>query len=227
MIGLILFLVLAVFPARGQEAEGEDWVLPNRQAVRDQIRYGQALAPDLRTKMEVINRITDMARSGGVSAEDAGTLRVLRYLAGEGTLLRRANGGPSGGGFPEARRASCAALGYIGGKASREILLDVLAAETESLVLSQAVASLGKITDEPDDEVIRVFTLLLERKVLAGVGADSLTDALLGAIGKLADSQSGIHDERLFRTLIRVLDAPLGPSLRRKTMLLLEKLKGF
>jgi hypothetical protein len=202
-------------------------VRPDREALRDNLRYTQALTPDLQTKMEVLGRMMDLARSGGVSAGDEGDMRVLRYLAGEGTLIRMPYRSFSEASFPDARRAACEVLGYIGGKLSREILFDVLGAETEPMVLSQAVVSLGKITGEPDTEVIRVFTLLLEGKVLAGGGDDRLAAALLGAIDKLADSKSGIHDEGLFRALIRVPDAPLAPTLRRRARLLIEKMKGF
>jgi HEAT repeat protein len=232
VLAYIAFLVLSVFPAWTQDAEKsadqehEEWVLPNRDSVRRELHYAQALAPDLQTKMDLINRIMDSARSGGVSPEDAGAMRVLRYLAGEGTLRLTADRS-SPANFPEARRASCEALGYIGGESSREILLSVLKVENESMVLSEAVVALGKITAEPDEEIIQVFLFLLEKKVLAAGGDNNLAAALLNTIDKLADSKNGVRSEELFRSLMRIPDSPLMQTVRRKAMLLIEKMKGF
>jgi hypothetical protein len=224
---LMFCLALAVFSAQAQETETGDWVRPNREAVREELRYARALTPDVQTKMDVLSRIINQAKSGGVSPEDKTTMMVLRYLAGEGTLAIKSNGSFSALDFPDARRAACEALGYIGGKSAREILLDVLKAETEPSVLSQAVFSLGTMNAEPDGELIRIFTALLERRVLAPGGDNNLAAALLNVIDKLADSKTGIRDEQLFIALIRMLDAPLTRDVRNKTMLLIEKMKGF
>jgi hypothetical protein len=184
--------------------------------------------PDMRTKLAVIAEIRDEARAGGVSPEDKSVLGVLRYLALEGThTLNRGNPSLTPQGFPEARRDSCETLGYIGGEVSREILLAVLRAEGEPMVLSQAAAALGRITAEPDDEITLVFTSLLETKVLAPGGDNSLAAALLQTLEKFAASKTGIRDVRLFRTLMRIPDAPLAPSVRRRARSLIEKMKGF
>ncbi|MDR1316051.1 MAG: HEAT repeat domain-containing protein [Spirochaetales bacterium] len=228
---VLAVLVLPAFPAWGQDteqsAEDEGWVRPDREALRQELRLGQALAPDLHMKMDILGQIMNKARAGGISPEDKNIMQVLRYLAGEGTLTRMPSRSLSEADFPEARRASCEVLGYIGGKSSREILLAVLKAENTSFVLSQAVISLGKITDEADAELTRAFTSLLERKILSGGGDEPLAAALLSAVDKLAGSKSGIQDEDLFRALMRMLDLPLTRNLRQKTMLLIEKITGF
>jgi hypothetical protein len=221
----IIFLALCALSAWGQEEEG--WVRPGSEAAREELGYAQALAPDLAIKLGVINRIGNKARAGGVSPEDKSAMQILRYLAGEGTLILKPYQSFAAVSFPEARRASCEVLGYIGGEPSREILLGVLRAESEPMVLSEAVFSLGKITTEPDAEIIQAFTALLEKKVLVSGGDNNLALALLGSIDKLADSKDGIHDENLFRTLLRMLDTSLMQNVRQRAMLLIEKLKGF
>ena len=205
----------------------EDWVRPGREVLREEIRYAQALAPDIQTKLSVIAEIRERARAGGVSAEDKNVLRVLRYLAGEGTLTMKRNQILPAANFPEARRSSCETLGYIGGEASREILLSVLKTDTEPMVLSEAAVALGKITPTPDEEIISVFMNLLKTKVLAPGADNNLAMALLGTLDKFAGSRAGLRDENLFRCLMRILDAPLMPVVRQKARALIEKMKGF
>jgi hypothetical protein len=226
-----IFIACTGFSLAAQEAGSgamdEDWVRPGREVLRDEIRYARAFAPDMQTKLALIAEIRDKARQGGVSPEDKSALRVLRYLAGEGTLTLKRGTASASQGFPEARRASCEALGYIGGPSAREILFAVLEAEGEPMVLSEAVFALGRITEEADDELTAVFTALLEAKILIPRGDNNLAMALLHTLEKFADSKAGIHDEGLFRVLMRMLDEPLAPQVRRKARILIEKMKGF
>jgi HEAT repeat protein len=219
----------AAFSLAAQEADSgdmdKDWVRPNREALREEIFYARAFAPDMQTKLTVIAEIREKAQKGGVSPEDKSALRILRYLAGEGTLRRSQAPAPQG--FPEARRASCETLGYIGGPSAREILLAVLKTEGEPMVLSEAVFALGRITEEADEELAAVFTSLLETKVLVSGGDNNLAAALLHTLEKFADSKAGIRNEGLFRVLLRMLDEPLAPQVRRKARVLIEKMKGF
>lgn len=206
---------------------GEDWVRPDREVLRGEILSARASAPDMRTKLAVVAEIRDKARSGGVSPEDKSVLGVLRYLAGEGTLSFERGPASAPQGFPEVRRDSCETLGYIGGEAAREILLAVLRAEGEPMVLSQAVAALGRITGQPDEEIIAAFTLLLETRVLVPGADNNLAMALIETLQKFAASKEGVHDVNLFRALMRIPDAPLAPSVRRRARILIEKMKGF
>jgi hypothetical protein len=231
MLKFSVFLIIGMSPLfllhpQEQEAD-EDWLTPGRAAVRRELRYAQALAPDVRTKLTVIAEISDRAKAGGIAAEDKNTLGILRYLAEEGTRSMKQNQSFAAKSFPEARRASCEALGYIGGEGAREILIGVLQTDPEPMVLSEAAFALGKITTEPDEELLGVFRNLLETKVLVSGGDNNLAAALLAAIGKLADSEAGVRDEGLFRALMRVLDAPLTPAVRQKARQLIEKMKGF
>jgi HEAT repeat protein len=232
MLKVSVFLVILgmapVFFLHPQEQEtDEDWLRPGRAAVQRELRYAQALAPDMRTKLTVIAEIRDRAMAGGIAAEDKNALGILRYLTEEGTRSRNQNQSFAAKSFPEARRASCEALGYIGGGTSREILISVLELDPEPMVLSEAVFALGKITTEPDEKILGAFRNLLETKVLVSGGDNNLAMALLSAIGKLADSETGVRDEELFRALMRILDTPLSPAVRQKARQLIEKMKGF
>jgi hypothetical protein len=227
---LAIFFVLcagAVFSPHAQTGPEEDWVTPGRAAVQRELGYARALAPDIQTKLAVISEIREKARSGGVPADDQNTLRLLRYLAEEGTRNLAQNQRFAAKSFPEARRASCEVLGFVGGQTSREILLDVLKADPEPMVLSEAVFALGKITAEPDEEIILALRVLLKTKILVPGGDNNLAMALLGTIEKLVDSKTGLRDERLFGGLLLMLEAPLSQSVRQKTRRLIGKMTGF
>ncbi|MCL1818618.1 MAG: HEAT repeat domain-containing protein, partial [Spirochaetaceae bacterium] len=191
-----LWLSAGIAAAQPADTE-EDWVLPQRELLRREIRYARALVPELHSKLGVIAELGDRARAGGLSPEDADALRILRYLAGEGTITLKRGPVAAARGFPEARRASCEVLGLVGGDAAREILLEVLKTEPQPMVLAEAAFALGKITPEPRDDITALFRYLLETKVLVPGADNNLAMALLTTLDKFADSRAGIRDEDL------------------------------
>jgi hypothetical protein len=218
-----------VFSQTGEDAlpgNGADWVVPGGMSLSDQLLLAQALVPDIHAKLRVIEELKIRARAGGVSPADRNAVRILQYLAEEGILTPPGGRRIASRNFPEARRASCEVLGYIGGKEAKDILISVLKTDNEPMVLSEAVFALGKIETAPDKELVDILASLIEKKILISWD-NNFAYALLAAVEKLTDTPAGIHDETLFRGLIRMLDAPLAPQVKIKTRRLIEKMKGF
>lgn len=224
----IILIHITVFSLYAQEAaSGEDWFVPGTLPVQDQLLYAQAALPELQSKLSVLDTLYGRARSGGISPADRNILFILRHIALESTKARSTAGKtPANRDFPEARRASCEVLGYIGGERSVQILLDVLRFDDEPMVLSDALSALAKTAFFIDSDIIEVLTRILEKKILVSHDAH-LTYAFIFALDRLCAAPPGIRDERIFLGLLKFLDGPFPLIIKNRAKLIVEKLKNF
>jgi hypothetical protein len=82
---------------------------------------------------------------------------VLGYLAGEGVIYRTSQSDTLQSGHPEIRVEACRLLGEIGSEGARAVLLQVMAADEDSVIRIAAVDSLAVVGFDPDGELARAI----------------------------------------------------------------------
>jgi len=112
---------------------------------------------------------------------------ATRSLAGEGVTKKSRTNGRLMNNYPDIRKKACELLGQIGTEEAKDTLVQIIADDTEPMVVAAAVHSLGDIGIKEGDEVVNAIEFA-QRRYAALNPSSSLALEILFAYEKLADT---------------------------------------
>jgi HEAT repeat protein len=219
--------VLAQNQAEGEQpAEQTIEELYLSQDIELQIIRGQALSNDREMKLLALQTIRQMVQEGSLSEDNPGLFTVLESLATEGTARQVRSGGAVINNYPDIRRQATQLLGEVGGDRAKEVLIDVLQDDPETMVLSEAVYALGVIGENDDNRAIRHITRVLSVQNASETPDNNLAYASLLAIEKIAQSQGGLSDPEAINAILGVAGGSYIQAVRLKAVDVLSNLRS-
>ncbi len=172
-------MVFAQAAKKGSETSVEDLYLSN---VQDVIITELAVSPEYDNKLVALQYLEESVADGTITNEQ----RVaLESLAGEGITTKQRTNGRLVNNFPDVRRHACELLGKVPSKESKDTLLLITREDSEPMVVSAAVKSLGEIGMNDNDEVVQTIEFIQHRYAALNP-TSSLANDILGAYEKLA-----------------------------------------
>ncbi|MBQ3800958.1 MAG: HEAT repeat domain-containing protein [Treponema sp.] len=176
----LLLLAGAVFAQnRGSETSVEELYLSN---VQDVIITELANSQDYDNKLVALQYLEESVKDGTVTEEQRA---AMQSLAGEGVTTKARTNGRLVNNFPDIRAKACDLLGKVPSKESKDTLLTITTEDTEPMVVSAAVRSLGEIGMNDNDEVLAAIEFI-QHKYAALNPTSSLAFDILSAYEKLA-----------------------------------------
>ena len=176
----LLLLAGAVFAQnRGSETSVEELYLSN---VQDVIITELAHSQDYDNKLVALQYLEESVKDGTVTEEQRA---AMQSLAGEGVTTKARTNGRLVNNFPDIRAKACDLLGKVPSKESKDTLLTITTEDTEPMVVSAAVRSLGEIGMNDNDEVLAAIEFI-QHKYAALNPTSSLAFDILSAYEKLA-----------------------------------------
>ena len=124
--------------------------------VEDVIISELSMSEDYDSKMVALQYLESSIEDGRASPE---MQHALDSLSGEGTNTVARTKGRLSNNYPDIRAKACELLGRMPTTESTNTLINVVKADTEPMVLSAAVRSLGEIGLNPRNEVIETIAL--------------------------------------------------------------------
>jgi HEAT repeat protein len=167
-----------------------------------------------------------MVEEGSLSEDNPGLFTVLEALATEGTARQVRSGGAVINNYPDIRRQAAQLLGEVGSPRAREVLIDVLQEDPETMVLSEAVYALGVIGDNEDNRTIRHITRVLSVQNASEAPDNNLAYASLLAIEKIAQADGTISDPEAINAILGVAGGNYIQAVRLKAVDVLSNLRS-
>jgi hypothetical protein len=152
--------------------------------------------------------------------------KSLEYLALESSnvVIRSGGVGRVTNNFPDIRARACEYLGDFPTVETKDALVRVVLAETEPMVLSSAIRSLGKVGMNDGDEVTQDIAFIVRRfDVLAP--DNSLAYSALVALRAIAEKNKGIKDPSAIQAIIRIASGNYIMPVRTEATKLLDDLR--
>ncbi len=176
----LLLLAGAVFAQnRSSETSVEELYLSN---VQDVIITELAHSQDYDNKLVALQYLEESVKDGTVTEEQRA---AMQSLAGEGVTTKARTNGRLVNNFPDIRAKACDLLGKVPSKESKDTLITITTEDTEPMVVSAAVRSLGEIGMNDNDEVLAAIEFI-QHKYAALNPTSSLAYDILSAYEKLA-----------------------------------------
>ncbi|MDR1127087.1 MAG: HEAT repeat domain-containing protein [Treponema sp.] len=151
VVFLSLFPLFALFPQDSSGMVGvESSYSPdyaNIVLIREQSRM-----PDRNVKMAALSLIEEMLE--GDNGKDEEIFSALEFLSLEGVVNKERLNGVIVNSYPSVRLRAAKSLGSFGGNEAHRVLMQMLRAETETIVLTETVRALAKIGIAPEDEAV-------------------------------------------------------------------------
>jgi hypothetical protein len=134
---------------------------------------------------------------------------VLGYLAGEGVIYRSSANVAAGSGDPQIRLEACRLLGELGSEGARAVLLQVMAADEDSVIKVAAVDSLAAIGFDPDGELARAILYKVGQ-----TGEERFHLACARALYRIImSSESAVHPDN-YRALAELANSDASARVR-------------
>ena len=196
---------LSQTPQQDRPSTIEDVFL--RQQIEMQILASQARSNEYESKLLALQTIRRLHESGSFHASPE-TFGIVQSLATEGTSHQIRQSGRVINNYPVVRKEAAALLGDIGGREAQEVLLKVVRDDPETMVLAEAIYSLGKIGPGENADAVAehiVFTLLRENARLSP--DNNLALATLFSLQRLFEAGMQFRDSvRLRETIELIID---------------------
>ncbi len=150
--------------------------------------------------------------------------RALDSLAGEGITSQSRTKGRLMNNYPEIRAKACDLLGKVATEESKQSLSKIALADTEPMVISAAVRSLGTIGLNDNDDVVNTIAWANKKNAVLNP-TSSLAFEVLVAYEKLADS---VQDKSAMIQSVGQIatNYSYATSVRTKALELLKKLQS-
>jgi hypothetical protein len=173
-----------------------------QESVETMVIREQSRSDSRDMKFVALEYISD-AIEGGRAGEEI--QKALEYMALEGVVNKTREGGVGRviNNFPDVRTKTAQYLGQVGGERAKDTLVRVLLAETEPMVLTEAIKSLAKIGLNENDEVVTTISWVATRFDVLGPD-NTLALSALEAYEQIADKNGGIKDPFTVRTIVRI-----------------------
>jgi HEAT repeat protein len=128
--------------------------------------------------------------------------------------------------FPDVRAKAVVYLGEIGTPEAKNALLKVMLADSEPMVLTEAVKSLAKIGLNDNEETANTISWVVTRfDVLSPDNLLALS--ALDAFETLAKKNGGLMDPSALRTIMRIADGRYIPPVKDRARQLIFDLRQY
>lgn len=186
----------------GKELSVEESYL--QESVEQIIIREQARADSRDMKLVALEYIGDAIANGRTNPE---IQKSLEYLALEGTVYQAREGGVGRliNNYPDVRAKAAQYLGELGTKEAKDVLVKMVLSDTEPMVLTEAIKSLGKIGVNDNDEVTTAISWVVTRFDILSPD-NILALSALETYEKIAEKNGGIKDPSAIRTIIRIAE---------------------
>ncbi|MDR1901391.1 MAG: HEAT repeat domain-containing protein [Treponema sp.] len=182
----------------------------SREASRDQ-------------KMIALEYIGDAINRGNKS-EDVRS--ALEFLAMEGVTSKARENGRLVNNYPDVRTRAATYLGDLGTPEAKNTLIKMVLADTEPMVITEAVKSLAKIGTNDNEETVSAIAWVVTRFDV--LNPDNLLAlSALDAYDKIAQKNGGIKDPSAIRTIIRIADGPYIRPVQERARQVLADLRRY
>jgi len=152
--------------------------------------------------------------------------KTLEYLALEVSAVAVREGGYGRvlNDYPDVRAKACELLAEFPSVETKDALLRVVLADQESMVVSAAIRSLGKVGINDGDEVTTAIAYVLNKYDVL-LPDNSLAFEALVALELLNDKVGGLKDPAAVRTIMRIADGNYISPVKARARALLDKLR--
>ncbi|MDR1287105.1 MAG: HEAT repeat domain-containing protein [Treponema sp.] len=174
-------------------------------------------------KMVALNYIGEAIGRGNRGEE---IRQALEYLSMEGVMNKARENNRIVNNFPDVRRQAAKYLGELGSPEAKNTLVRIIAADTEPMVLQEAVKSLAKIGINDNDETLNAIAWTFTRFDVTNPD-NLLALSTVDAILTLAEKSGGIKDPNAIRTLIKISDGPYIKPVQEKARYAINELRKY
>jgi hypothetical protein len=173
-------------------------------------------------KMIALEYIGDAISRGNTGEE---VRSALEYLSLEGTVNKARENGRLVNNYPDVRTKAATYLGELGTPEAKDALIKIVMADTEPMVLTEAIKSLGKIGVNDNEETANAIAWIVSRFDV--LNPDNLLAlSAIEAFEKIAAKNGGIKDPSVIRVLMRIADGRYIPPVRDRAKQTLADLTG-
>ena len=233
VVAVALIFVASLLGAQQSEEQQEEQEprtieeLYLSQDIELQIIRSQAISPDREMKLLALQSIRSMVEDGSLTDDNPGLFVVLESLALEGTGRTVRSEGRIVNNYPEVRRQAANVLGEVGGERAREVLVQILREDPETMVLSEAVYALGAGDIENDDRSLAYIVDVLDSQSTAQIPDNNLAYAALLTIDKIAEKRGGVSDPEILDAVLNVATGSYIRTVRLKALDTIDQLRGI
>jgi hypothetical protein len=173
-----------------------------QESIENMIIREQSQADGRDTKLVALEYIAEAINHGNTSND---VRNALEYLSMEGLTNQARENGRLINNFPDVRARAALYLGEIGTPEAKNTLLKIMLAESEPMVLTEAVKSLAKIGLNENEETTNTISWVVTRFDV--LNPDNLLAlSALEAYETLAKKNGGLKDPSVVRTILRIAD---------------------
>ncbi len=226
---ILAILFLAILPigflfaqADNAELSVEESYL--QESMETMVIREQSRANSRDMKLVALDFIKDAIDSGRANEE---TTRTLEFLALEGTFNRSRDGGLGRiiNNFPDIRAKAVAYLGEVGTAEAKTAVVRVLMADNEPMVLTEAVKALAVLPAEDNGEAVAAISWIVTRFDVLNPD-NALALAALDTFEKMAQSNDGLRDPVVIRTVMRIAEGNYIRPVQLRALNVLKSLRG-
>jgi len=165
-------------------------------------------------KMLALEYISSALERGSTNDEIRTT---LEYLSLEGTQNKVREKGRLINDYPEIRQQAAKLLGTLGTPEAKRALIKICNnTEIETMVLQEAVRSLGVIGTNENNDAVNAIVWITTRYSNAIAPDNSLALASVEALDKIAAKNKGINDPGAFNLLLTIASGPYAPAVKER-----------
>jgi HEAT repeat protein len=174
-------------------------------------------------KMVALEYIGEAIGNGNTSDD---IRQALEYLALEGSVNQTRESGRLMNNYPDVRTKAATYLGDLGTEEAKDTLIKVLLADTEPMVLTEAVKSLGRIGLNEEEQTVEAIAWVVTRFDV--LNPDNLLAlSALDAFERIAEANGGIKDPAAIRTIIRIAEGSYINPVQARAIELLSSMRKY
>lgn len=214
--------------SKSSQGKGKEATVEERYLESAEVRFikEQAIQPDRDSKEKALKSLGELIKNGKVGENDKEVHVILESLSMEGIGIQVREDRRLVNNYPDIRRDACNLLGQMGTEAAKDILINVLLSDDETMVLSEAVYALGVIGQNENNQVSEAISYIILNQDI--INPDSnFAMATLFAFEKLAAKNNGLNDPNAFRALIRLSQGNYKRDVKLKANQVIDKLKKY
>ncbi|HOV62890.1 MAG TPA: HEAT repeat domain-containing protein [Spirochaetia bacterium] len=210
------------------QSKGKETTVEERYLESAEVRLirEQALQPERDAKEKALKSLEDLIKNGKVGESDKEVHLILENLSLEGTGILIWENRRLLNNYPDIRMKACQLLGQMGTDDAKEILINVLLSDDETMVLSEAVYALGVMGKNENNQVSEAIAYTILNQDIINPD-NNFAMASLFALEKLAAKNNGLNDPNAFRALIRISQGNYIRDVKLKADQVIEKLKKY
>jgi hypothetical protein len=151
---------------------------------------------------------------------------ALEYMGLEGIVNQTRENGRLVNNYPDVRAQAAAYLGALGTPEAKDTLIKMLLADSEPMVLTEAVKSLAKIGLNDNEETVNAISWVITRFDVLNPD-NLLAFSALEAYDVIARKNGGLRDATAVRTIIRIAEGPYIKPVQERARQVLANLRSY